>query len=99
MKDIEERRHHTGFRVRWPVTYCNDELFGQGTILDVSHRGCEIAGTMSVAVGMRLKLWISPPREEHLCIEQAQVLWVKDHEFGLRFRHLTAGSLASLADG
>ena len=85
----EGLRQQARFAVRWPVTYWNEGLFGQGTILDVSHIGCQLAGTMPVSVGMLLKLWISPlHKEEHLCVEEARVLWVRDYEFGLELRRL-----------
>ena len=89
MKTIKGQRTHSRFIAGWPVTYWNDELFGQGTVLNVSHVGCRMAGTMPVEKGMPLKLWISPPtKEDVLCIEEARVLWVKDHEFGVEFRSM-----------
>jgi len=91
MKTIKEQRHHPRSVAIWPVTYWNDELFGQGTVLNVSHLGCRVAGTMMVVDGMRLKLWISPPgKGESLCVEEGRVQWVKDHEFGVEFRRLGA---------
>jgi hypothetical protein len=91
MKTTKSLRHHARFAVRWPVTYWNEGLFGQGTVLDVSHVGCQMAGTMPVAVGIVLKLWIRPPyREDKLCVEEARVLWAKDYEFGLELRRLPA---------
>ena len=89
MKTIKEQRAHSRFVTGWPVSYWNDELFGQGTVLNVSNVGCRMAGTMTVEKGMTLKLWISPPtKEDVLCIEEARVLWVKDHEFGVEFRSM-----------
>ena len=89
MKSNEGVRCHPRFRVRWPATYWNEGLFGQGTVLHVSHLGCQLAGTMPAAVGMLLKLWISSPhREEPLCVEEARVLWVKEYEFGVELRRL-----------
>jgi hypothetical protein len=89
MKTIKGQTTHSRFVAQWPVTYWNDELFGQGTVLNVSNLGCRMAGTMTVEEGMRLKLWISPPtKEDVLCIEEARVLWVKDHEFGVEFRSM-----------
>ena len=91
MNTNEGLRYHARFAVKWPVTYGNEELFGRGTVLDVSHAACQLAGTMPVAVGMRLKLWIAPPhRENSLCVDEARVLWVKDHGCGLEFRGLSS---------
>lgn len=89
MKSNEGLRHHVRFAVKWPVTYWNERLWGQGTVLDVSHVCCQLAGTITVAVGMVLKLLVSPPhKEEKLCIEEARVLWVRGYEFGVELRHL-----------
>ena len=82
-------RAHARFSVKWPVTYWNEGLFGHGTILDISHLGCQMVGTMPVAEGMILKLWISPPqRENRLSAEGARVLWSKGYEFGLELRNM-----------
>ena len=82
-------RCHARFSVKWPATYWNEGLFGQGTIMDISQIGCQMAGTMPVAAGMLLKLWVALPYGEHtLCIEQARVLWSKGYEFGLELRYM-----------
>ena len=91
MKTNEGLRHYARFAVKWAVIYWNEGLFGQGTVLDVSHVGCQMAGTMPVSVGMVLKLWIAPShREDKLCVEEARVLWTKDNEFGLELRRMPA---------
>jgi hypothetical protein len=91
MKTIKDQRFHSRFVARWPVTYWNDDLVGQGTILNISHLGCRMAGTMTVEEGMRLQLWIAPPNKaDQLCVQEALVLWVRDHEFGIRFQRVAA---------
>jgi hypothetical protein len=98
MKTIEEKRFYPWLDARWAVTYWNDELYGQGTVLRVCEQGCRIAGTMIVAEGMRLKLLMSPPNTvDELCVEEARVLWVKDYEFGLAFQRVTATDRQELA--
>jgi hypothetical protein len=48
---------------------------------------CQLAGTMPVAVGMVLKLWVSPShKDDERCLEEARVLWVRGQEFGLELR-------------
>lgn len=89
MKALKGQRCHPRFVARWPATYWNDHLFGEGTVLNVSHLGCRMAGTMMVEQGMRLQLRIAPPhKEDQLCVHEARVLWAKDHEFGLEFIRL-----------
>ena len=46
--------------LHWPLLYANKELVGQGTLLTVSEREWQVAGTMPVQMGMGLKVWISP---------------------------------------
>jgi hypothetical protein len=74
------------------VTYWNDDvLFGQGTMLDISHVGGRLAGTMPVAVGMVLKVQIAlPQREDPLYVHEARVLWAEGCTFGLELRGLSS---------
>jgi PilZ domain-containing protein len=89
MGSFKERRQLDRFPVQWPMLYANEELIGQGTLMNLSHGGCQVAGTMPVAVGMLLKVWVSPGhREEALFVKEARVLWAREHEFGLELRHV-----------
>ena len=91
LKTTQGFRCHARFQVQWPVTYWHETLFGQGTVLHISHTGCQVAGTMSVTVGMALKLCITPPhKDDQLSIEEAEVLWVADYQFGLGFRSVAS---------
>jgi hypothetical protein len=80
MKTNEGFRHHARFVVWWPVTYWNENvLFGQGTMLDISHVACRLAGTMPVAVGMVLKVRIAlPHREDPLYVHRPECCGLKD---------------------
>lgn len=89
METMEELGHYAQFTVRWPLLYGNDELLGQGTVLNISRISCRLAGTMPVAVGMLLKLWACPgQKEDELYVAEARVLWVRRHEFGLELRRM-----------
>ena len=84
-----ETRKHPRFAVKWPVSYWNDGVFGQGTVVNVCHGGCRIAGTIAATVGMRLELSISPrSKDDPLCIAEAEVRWTKNDQFGLEFRRI-----------
>jgi hypothetical protein len=79
----------TSLVVQWPLLYANKKLIGQGTVLNVSQKNCHVAGTMPVAAGMVLKLWVSPAhRDEVLYVKEARVLWARAHEFGLELRQV-----------
>ena len=91
MQASQGLRQYARFPVQWPLFYANDELVGKGTVLNVSHVGCQAAGTMPVAVGMVLHVWISPfHKEEPLYVKEARVLWANEHEFGLELRQISA---------
>jgi hypothetical protein len=80
---------HPPMGLKWPVLYANRDLIGQGTLLVVSDKGCQVTGTMPVEVDMSLKLWISPePRDEALFVKQARVVWAHGHRFGLELREM-----------
>jgi hypothetical protein len=84
-------RHHDvpPVIVQWPLLYANKEIVGEGTLLNISHWGCQVAGTMPVARGMVLKLWISPAhRGDALYVKEARVLWVRSNEFGIELREV-----------
>src|SRR5262249_60563515 len=82
MGTIERHRHHARFDIRWPVLYGNDELLGQGTLLDISEMDCRVAGTMPVAAGMVLNLWgFPPPEDDELYVEEGRGLWGEGEEF------------------
>jgi hypothetical protein len=84
-----ELRSHPRFPVLWRVLYGNNELFGQGTVLNVSHGGCQVAAIMPVTVGMPLKLWIfNAHREDPLYVGEAQVRWTEGQQFGLQLHRL-----------
>ena len=92
MKPRQGFRHHARLAVSWPVTYWNqDVLYGQGTILDISHVACRVAGIMPVAVGMVLKVRIAPPQREYpLYVHEARVLWTQGCNYGIELRGLSS---------
>ena len=53
-------------------------------LLEVSSLECRVAGTMPVATGMHLRVWISPTnRNDTLYVKEARVVWTRQNEFGL----------------
>lgn len=90
MHSPKEVGQPTPLVVAWPLLYANKELIGEGTLLKLStDRSCHVAGTMPVAVGMVLKVWISPAnRDEALYLQEARVVWVRGHEFGIELRQV-----------
>ena len=89
MKMHTELRSHPRFAVIWRVLYGNQEVCGQGAVLNVSHGGCQVTTIMPVAVGTRLKLWIfTPDRKDPLYVGEARVCWAEAQRFGLELGRL-----------
>jgi hypothetical protein len=83
MASLNEGRQPSSLEVQWPLLYANKDLIGQGTLIKLSRGVCQVAGTMPVATGMLLRVWISPAtREEALYVTEARVLLACEHEFG-----------------
>jgi hypothetical protein len=77
--------------VQWPLLYANTDLIGKGTLLTVTNFECVVAGTMPVAEGMLVKMWISPEqRNDALYVKAARVLWVRQNKFGIELVELDA---------
>ena len=82
--DLLKEGSHAAVTIQWPLLYANNELVGIGTLLEVSSLECRVAGTMPVATGMHLRVWISPTnRNDALYVKEARVVWTRQNEFGL----------------
>ena len=94
MASLKTHCHPVPLTVQWPLLSANEDLVGQGTLLTLSHwecqvGECQVAGTIPVATGMVLKLWISPKhRDDAIYVEEARVLWARANEFGLELREV-----------
>jgi hypothetical protein len=68
----------------WRVSYGNDEVVGEGTVLDMHTIGCRIAGCKPVEAGMRLRLCLWPCQYSKEMFEtQGTVKWTRGLQFGL----------------
>jgi hypothetical protein len=85
-------RKHTRHRVRFRSSFsCRGQVAGEGTLLDLSVRGCRISSKTGVAkgTGLELRLYLPPENQESpLVIQQAEVIWIKQSEFGVQFTQL-----------
>ncbi len=64
-------------------------VMGDGHVLNLSQEGIGVRGNRSVKPGMVLALFIElPDSEDHLCIPEARVSWVKGCRFGIALRTL-----------
>lgn len=88
-------RRHTRFPVRWRAVYGNDEFLAEATVLDLTARGWQVAGSMPVVPGMQLRLQVGvPEKPEPLHVLRAVVLWVHDHEFAIEAQEMASNDHA-----
>ena len=68
-----------------PAELSGDELFGEGTVVNVSLGGFAVASDQPVKPGMTLKLRVFLPDDDKpIFVQQATVQWVKKGRFGLK---------------
>jgi hypothetical protein len=66
------------------VFYSNEEVVGEGTVVDMHTTGYRIAGCKPVVPGMRLRLCLWPCQYSKEMLEtQETVKWTKGLQFGL----------------
>lgn len=64
-------------------------VMGDGLVMNLSHEGIGIRGNRLLKPGMELALFIElPDFDDHLCIPEARVSWVKGCRFGVALRTL-----------
>ena len=85
-----ERRRSERFKVRFRSSFsAGTMLGGDGTVVDVSERGCRIASETTPPKETELEMRVHLPGEESpIEIETAVVVWSDGHEFGLEFKRL-----------
>jgi Tfp pilus assembly protein PilZ len=64
-------------------------VMGDGQVFDLSQGGMAVLANRLVKPGMELALFIElPDSEEHLCVPEARVSWVRGRRFGIALRTL-----------
>jgi hypothetical protein len=91
-----EQRYHPRVSVDWPTVFFTPQVFGHGTVVDVSALGWRIRGSVPLVAGMQLavRVWpqllVEPPRSGYFEIEEGTVLWARDKEFALEIYQVRA---------
>lgn len=66
-------------------------VLGDGMVVDMSGGGLGVRGNQAVSAGMDLTLFLYlPDQEDPLFIIQAEVAWVRGHNFGVQLQHMPA---------
>lgn len=95
-----EHRQHPRFPVQFRSSFSSANIVsGEGTLADLSIRGCRILSATEVKAGTTLQLRVDmsggqPPIQ----VTQAVVRWCRDRSFGLEFVSLTPDEWARLQD-
>jgi hypothetical protein len=93
-----EQRQHPRYPVHFQSSFSSVNLVGgEGSLVDLSLRGCRIATLIDVHPGTTLELRIHLSDEEPaLKVEQGVVRWHRDSQFGLEFASLKPEEWARL---
>lgn len=93
-----ENRKHPRFPVQFRSSFsATNVVSGEGTLGDLSIRGCRIYSLIEVKSGTALQLRIKVSDDEPpIQINQAIVRWYRDNSFGLEFVGLTPDEWARL---
>jgi hypothetical protein len=91
------RRKSPRFQVELRCSFMNDQVTGEGTVLDLSMEGCRVRSDTPVIQGMYVELFISllgqiPP----LPVELAVIRWSAGPVVGLEFIRIAGGHQARL---
>jgi len=79
-------------RARCPITFSGDYDFGEGTVINISDRGCRVKShNTRVPKGAHLTLQVSLSNHEApIKVDLAVVQWSRGLEFGLVFLQMQA---------
>jgi len=90
------RTHHR-VPVATSVYFSNETVDGTGHLWNLSLTGCRVDGSVCVRTGARLKLVVLlPGKQAFIVIREAQVVWSRGQEFGLRLVNVHAPEAARL---
>jgi hypothetical protein len=93
-----EKRKSPRFPARFRSSFTSLNLVGgEGTVVDLSVRGCRVDSTTGVRTGTSLEVRIQTSEDEPpLKIQEAVVRWSRLQEFGLEFVTLAPEEWARL---
>jgi hypothetical protein len=93
-----EQRQQPRFPTRFRSAFSSvNRVDGEGTVVDLSLRGCGIASQTAIHPGTTLTLRIHVPEPETaLTVQQAVVRWCRDGRIGLEFVSLPPDEWARL---
>jgi hypothetical protein len=93
-----EQRRCPRFPVRFRSSFTSANVVGgEGSVIDLSIRGCRVDSNVTVMPGTTLELRIhATEHEPPIAVDQAIVRWARNHLFGVEFMSLQPGEWARL---
>lgn len=72
--------------VRCPCGFSSVQLAGEGTVINLSSKGCAVESPTAVPTGTYLEVWIvTPDRSFAAIVDAAFVVWSGEDRFGMKF--------------
>jgi hypothetical protein len=95
-----EQRKNIRFHVQFRSSFSSIAMVGgEGSLVDLSLRGCRIESPAEVQPGASLELWIvAIEHEPPIQIQAAIVRWSRGQQFGLEFEVIASTEWAHLQD-
>jgi hypothetical protein len=93
-----EQQRCLRFPVRFRSSFTSANVVGgEGSIIDLSIRGCRVDSPVMVMTGTTLELRIhAAEHEPPIAVDQAIVRWSRNHQFGVEFMSLQPDEWARL---
>ena len=95
-----EQRKHLRFPVKFRSSFSSIGLIGgEGTLVDLSVRGCRIESPTDVQPGASLEVRITVSEHESpILIQAAIVRWIRGRQFGIEFEVIAPTEWAHLQE-
>lgn len=93
-----EQQQCPRFPVRFRSSFTSANVVGgEGSVIDLSIRGCRVDSRVTVMTGTILELRLhAAEHEPPIAVDQAIVRWSRNHQFGVEFMSLQPGEWARL---
>lgn len=92
-------REYRRFPVNCLLYFSSDQLYGTGTVWNLSLGGWRVDSEVAVATGTTLTLFVMlPDNKQAVVVDEATVCWSRGHEFGLAIREMQDQDASRLKD-
>jgi hypothetical protein len=80
------KRQAVRFNIHRPVSFCSGTAEGEGTVIDLSQRGCRVKSDVPIGIGSMMCMFIVVSSNlMPITIGMATVRWATNGEFGVQF--------------